>query len=145
MLVDFYHLSSIGPERVLAQIGEKLLGNGERLLVVADSERLAILDVQLWTHPPGSFLPHGLSGAPRAEAQPVLLSPVAQALNGAANIALADGRWNEEALGFARVFYLFDESRIDEARAAWRRLRSNPDAECRYWKRSGEGQWVKGP
>ncbi|HEY0413638.1 MAG TPA: DNA polymerase III subunit chi [Allosphingosinicella sp.] len=142
MIVDFYHLTATPLERVLPSIGEKVLASGERLLVVAEAGLLARLDEQLWTHAKDSFLPHGRE---RAESQPILLSEAAEAANGATNIALADGAWRDEALGFARTFYFFDNSRLDEARGVWRSLTSRADAQPRYWKQDERGKWVQGP
>ena len=130
---------------MLPQICEKVLAGGERLLVVAEGELLGQLDAQLWTYARDAFLPHGRSDKPDPEAQPVLLSPEPVPLNGAANVALADGRWRDEALGFARTFYMFDAAHLDEARASWRTLKSNDEAELRYWKQDERGKWVQGP
>jgi DNA polymerase-3 subunit chi len=142
MIVDFYHLSASPLERVLPNICEKVLGSGERLLVVAEEELLPRLDEQLWTYAKDSFLPHGLG---RAGTQPILLSVEPAAANGATHIALADGRWREEALGFARTFYFFDGDRLDEARGVWRALKAKAEAEPRYWKQDERGKWVQGP
>jgi DNA polymerase-3 subunit chi len=144
MHVDFYHLTASPLERVLPAIAEKVTAQGGRLLIVADEPLLAGLDRLLWTYAPDSFLTHGLASAPGAEAQPVLISAEAAAVNGAANVALADGRWREEALGFERAFYFFDAGRLDEARAAWRALKDRDGVEPRYWKQL-EGRWVQGP
>ena len=144
MLVDFYHLTMSPIERVLPRICEKLLAANERLLVVAEPGLLEQLDGQLWSHPRDSFLPHGRHDGPEPGEQPVLLSPEPDALNGAQNIALADGRWRDEALTFARAFYFFDSAHIEEARQSWRALKDKPEAECRYWKQV-EGKWVQGP
>jgi DNA polymerase-3 subunit chi len=141
MIVDFYHLSASPLERVLPSIAEKVLAGGGRLLVVAEPDRLARLDEQLWSYAKDSFLPHGRE---RAESQPVLLSDKAEAANGASNLALADGRWREEALGFERTFYFFDNDGREDAREAWRSLRNRPQVEARYWKQEG-GRWVQGP
>ncbi|HEX8513195.1 MAG TPA: DNA polymerase III subunit chi [Allosphingosinicella sp.] len=142
MIVDFYHLTASPLERVLPSIAEKVLAGGERLVVVAEPELLARLDEQLWSYAKNSFLPHGRD---RAESQPVLLSPEPAPANGAANIALADGRWREEALGFARAFYFFDNDAREGAREAWRALKGRPEVEARYWKQDERGKWVQGP
>jgi DNA polymerase III subunit chi len=142
VIVDFYHLGASPLERVLPSICEKVLASGARLLVVADEDLLPRLDEQLWTYAKDSFLPHGSA---RAEAQPILLSAEPAAANGAANVALADGRWREEALGFERCFYLFDASRLDEARNVWRGLKAKADVQPRYWKQDEQGKWVQGP
>ena len=144
MIVDFYHLSASPLERVLPAICEKVLASGGRLLVVADEPQLDALDRLLWTHAPDSFLPHGRSDGAGAESQPILLSPAAQAANGAANIALADGLFRDEALGFERAFYFFDAAHLDAARASWRALKGREGVETRYWKQV-DGRWVQGP
>ena len=141
MRVDFYHLASVPLERALPSICEKLLAQGERLLIVAAPEQLDRLDSELWTFAADSFLPHGREG----EGQPILLSPEPKAVNGAANIALADGRWHEEALGFERAFYFFDGGLIEEARATWRALNGRAGVEPHYWKQDERGKWVEGP
>jgi DNA polymerase-3 subunit chi len=142
MIVDFYHLSASPLERVLPAICEKLLASGDRLLVVAEGELLARIDDSLWSYSPDSFLPHGIQAA---AAQPILLSADAVPANGARNVVLADGAWREAALDFERVFYFFDSAHLDEARGAWRTLKSNSQVQPRYWKQDEAGKWVQGP
>ena len=145
MLVDFYHLAASPLERVLPRICERLLDGGERLLVVAEAERLDALDTLLWSYARDSFLPHGRSGQAGAEGQPILLSATPEAANGAENIALADGQWRDEALAFGRAFYFFDHGHLDAARGSWRALKERPEVERRYWKQDEGGKWVQGP
>jgi DNA polymerase-3 subunit chi len=142
MIVDFYHLTASPLERVLPSIAEKVVAGGGRLLVVAGTDLLARLDEQLWTYAKDSFLPHGRD---RAETQPILLSGDPVPANRAANIALADGRWREEALGFERAFYFFDDSGREQARDAWRGLKGRQEVEARYWKQDERGKWIQGP
>ncbi|HEX9948499.1 MAG TPA: DNA polymerase III subunit chi [Allosphingosinicella sp.] len=142
MIADFYHLTASPLERVLPSIAEKVVAGGGRLLVVAEPDLLARLDEHLWSYARDSFLPHGRG---RPESQPVLLSTEPEPANGAANIALADGRWRDEALGFERAFYFFDAGGLDPARAAWRALKGRPEIEARYWKQDERGKWVQGP
>jgi DNA polymerase-3 subunit chi len=142
MIVDFYHLSASPLERVLPAICEKLLTSGDRLLVVAEGDLLARIDESLWSYSADSFLPHGTQSA---AAQPILLSAEALPANGARNVALADGIWREAALDFERVFYFFDSAHLDEARGAWRALKTRSEAEPRYWKQGEAGKWVQGP
>ena len=142
MIVDFYHLTASPLERVLPSIAEKVVAGGGRLLVVAEGDLLERLDELLWSYSRDSFLPHGRE---RAESQPVLLSESPQAPNSAASIALADGRWRDEALGFERTFYFFDNDGREGAREAWRALKGRPEVEARYWKQDERGKWVQGP
>ena len=146
--VDFYRLTRDPVERVLPAIATRILGNGDRLLVVAAPamQRQAI-DEALWTLNPSSFLPHGNAGSPDEEIEPILISGTLAASppNGAAFVALADGEWREEALGFERTFLLFDNSRIDDARATWRSLAAREDIDNRFWKQDDRGRWSEGP
>ncbi len=142
MIADFYHLTASPLERVLPSVAEKVLAGGERLLVVAEPGLLARLDEQLWSYAGDSFLPHGRE---RPESQPILLSTEPDAANGATNVALADGRWRDQALAFARAFYFFDNDGREAAREAWRALKAKPEVEARYWKQDERGKWLQGP
>ncbi len=143
MLVDFYHLEASTLERVLPSICEKVLASGERLLLVAEEDQLGRFDELLWSYAPDSFIPHARRERPNPEQQPILLSETAEPLNEAANIALADGRWRDEALSFQRIFYLFDAGQVDPARRTWRALKAKADVEARYWKQDARGKWMQ--
>ncbi len=144
MRVDFYQLApGTGAEGIAAALAGKLLGDGERLLVVAsDEQMLARLDRQLWDHSPTSFLPHGVAGGADDPRQPVLLATGTEAPNGARNLLIADGEWREAALGFERTFYLFDQDSLDAARAAWKALKGRDGLERHYWANE-EGKWIE--
>ena len=144
MQVDFYHLTTMAVERALPKIAEKIIGNGGRLLVVAESatQRQA-LDRLLWTYSPESFLPHGEAGGADDAAQPVLLSGSTVAANAARNIALVDGVWRDAALEFDRAFHFFDADRIAEARTAWKALADRDGVTRNYWKQNDDGRWEK--
>jgi DNA polymerase III subunit chi len=142
--VDFYHLTHSPVERVLPRIAERVLAYGGRLLIVSGDDMLAErLDGHLWNYRPESFLPHGRAGKPGEADQPVLIGATCDAVNGARNIALADGVWREEALNSDRAFLFFSDDRITEARATWRALAAQPDLERRYWKQDEAGKWSR--
>jgi DNA polymerase-3 subunit chi len=142
--VDFYHLTGTPVEGVLPRIAERVLQEGGRLLVVAADEGLAQrLDEHLWKYRPESFLPHGRATKPGAADQPILIAGSCESLNAADNIALADGLWRDESLSFERVFLLFGEDRIAEARAAWRDLGDRHGVERRFWKQDEAGKWSR--
>ena len=144
MQVDFYHLTQVPLERVLPQIAEKVLATGGRLVIVAgDMAQRAKLDQLLWTYAPESFLPHGQAGGVDDGRQPVLIAEGPEAANGARNIALVDGIWRDEALGFDRAFHFFDEEAIGAARAAWKGLAERDGVERNYWKQNDAGRWEK--
>ncbi len=143
MRVDFYQLGAVPLEQVIASLSEKLLGQGERLLVVgSDDAQLARLDRLLWDQGPTSFLPHGSAGGSEDARQPILLSTTPDAANRARNLLIADGSWREAALAFDRAFHLFDAETVEEARDAWRSLASRTDVERHYWANE-DGRWVE--
>ncbi len=145
MRVDFYQLTRDPAEKVLPVIAQKILDQGQRLLIVStDKGQLEGISKALWSWKPDSFLAHQEAGDGDDSIQPILLSQVPIAANGAKFIALADGIWCDEAMSFDRAFYLFPTERTDDARAAWRALGDNADIERRYWKQDG-GKWVQGP
>ena len=146
--VDFYRLTRDPVERVLPALATRVLGNGDRLLVVAASamQRQAI-DEALWTLNPVSFLPHGHAGSPDEAIEPVLISGTLEPPppNRASHLAIADGEWRDAALEFERTFLLFDNSRIDDARALWRTLAAREAVDNRFWKQDENGRWSEGP
>ena len=143
MKVDFYQLGGAPVESVIAALAGKLLGDGERLLIIAaDEGMLARLDRQLWDQGEASFLPHGVAGGPDDARQPVLLSTTPDTPNLARNILIADGEWRDAALAFERAFYLFDEATLTGARMAWKLLAGREGVERRYWARQ-DGRWVQ--
>ena len=111
MRVDFYQLGPQGHDGVIGSIAGKVLGEEQRLLIVADDEALlARLDRLLWDEGAASFLPHGIAGGADDSRQPILLSNTLEAANDARFLTLADGQWRSGAETFDRVFLLFDNS-----------------------------------
>ena len=144
MQVDFYHLTAAPLERVLPRIAERVIDSGQRLLIVSadDAQRVA-LDRLLWSYTPESFLPHALAGAGDDAAQPVLIAADLTAGNGARHVAIVDGAWRDEALGFDRAFHFFDVESLTAARAAWKSLGAHDGVERRYWKQDDDGRWTQ--
>ncbi|MBK6801833.1 MAG: DNA polymerase III subunit chi [Novosphingobium sp.] len=142
MRVDFYQLSRGPVERELPPLARRVLETGERLLVVsADTAQLGRIDEGLWAGRE-SFLAHGRAGEPHQERQPILLANELAPANGARFVALADGRWRDEAERFERVFLFFDLATIDDARATWRRLKDREGMERNYWQQQDKG-WTR--
>ncbi|MCA1748260.1 MAG: DNA polymerase III subunit chi [Parasphingopyxis sp.] len=145
MRVDFYQLGGRPVEEVVPQLAAKVLESGAKLLLVAGEETLrARLDEALWTFEPASFLPHGAAGEDSEACQPILLAENADTAGTDRLTMLADGLWRDAALASERVFYLFGQDRLDDARAAWRGLADRDDAARQYWKQDG-GRWREGP
>ena len=143
MQVDFYHLTRDSAERVLPALAARTLALGQRMLVLSgDAAQREALSQALWTHSPESFLAHGELDGENPALQPILLADRVEPANGARFVALADGLWRDEALGFERVFLLFGEATIAGARRAWVSLGEHEGLERHYWKQDG-GKWVE--
>ena len=142
MLVDFYQLGGMSPDKVIASIAGKILSDHGRLLIVDEDEAaLSRLDRLLWSEDSASFLPHGLAGGVDDARQPVLLSTSEDSPNQARNMLIADGGWRDSALTYDRAFFLFGEDKIEGARLAWKLLSGREGVERRYWANEG-GKWV---
>ena len=144
MLVDFYQLGGIALESLIGRLAERLLGENQRLLIVAEDELLlARLDRLLWDQSPTSFLPHGIAGGADDQRQPILLSTSPDAPNLARNMLIADGQWRDSALGYDRAFFLFDTALVADARLAWKLLAGREGVERRYWAQEEGGGWTQ--
>jgi DNA polymerase-3 subunit chi len=145
--VDFYRLTRDPAARVVPALAERVLAAGERLLVVAADEGLrSAISEALWGHKPEAFLAHGPAEGETARLDPIILArELAPPANGATMLLLADGVWREGALDFARSFFLFDNSRIDDARSVWRMLARAEGVEAHFWLQDERGRWQEGP
>jgi DNA polymerase III subunit chi len=144
--VLFYHLEQQGLEKVLPNLVEKTLERGWRAVVQAGSpERLAAIDLALWTYKEESFLAHGMAKDGHAAEQPVYLTTGPETPNGAGVRFLVDGAEMEAFSGFVRIVCLFDGNDSDavaKARAQWTAAKG---AGCpvTYWQQSAAGKWEK--
>jgi len=146
MQVDFYQLTQSTAEQAVVQLAANTLAAGQCLLVVHPDVGLRErLGQALWSAPAAKgaerFLANGLAGGAHDARQPILLSDRVEAANGAKFLVLADGQWREGE-GFDRVFFVFDGSTIENARACWRMLGEREGLERNYWKQES-GRWVK--
>lgn len=148
--VDFYQLTRDPAPVLVAQLADKALGAGERLIVVAGHRPLRdAISRALWERKPTSFLPHGPVDGPDAAGDPILLADAAvpaPAPNGAGLAVLADGGWADAALTYARAILMFEPAQAEPARAAWRALKAADSAPAlHYWRQAEDGTWREGP
>lgn len=142
MKLDFWQVTDDPVEKVVALIARRVLGEGERVLVVAaDPEQRAAIARALWEAGPESFMANGEADAPGADRQPVLLAAEPAPANGASHVILADGTFRE-CDGFARVFLLFPPDLAPAARLAWRAVDGREGLERAYFAQE-DGRWVK--
>ena len=142
MKVDFWQLSRDPAEKVVAMIAARVLGEGERLLVVsADAEQRKAMSRALWESSPAAFLANGDAAEPHAGRQPVLLADTCEPVNRASHVIFADGIWRAPE-GLARAFLLFDDATVEAARSVWRSLDGREGLERSFYRQGG-GKWVK--
>ena len=142
MKVDFWQLSRDPVEKVVALIASRVMGEGERLLVVSKhADQREAISKALWSAGPESFLANGSAGAPGEDRQPILLSDAPEAVNDASHVIFADGEYREPS-GFARAFLLFDDTSVEAARGTWRSLDGKDDLERAFFRQDG-GKWTK--
>jgi DNA polymerase-3 subunit chi len=140
--LDFWQVTDDPVEKVVTLIARRVLGEGERVLVVAaDAGQRAALSRALWEGGSESFLANGEVDALGADRQPILLAAEPDAANGASHVILADGTFRECA-GFARAFLLFPPDLAPAARQAWRAVDGREGVERAYFAQEA-GRWVK--
>lgn len=131
---------------MLPALVEKTLERGWRAVIQAGSqERLAAIDLALWTYKDDSFLAHGTAKDGHPSDQPVYLTTGSETPNAAGVRFLVDGAQAEDFKGFVRIVFMFDGNDADavaQARAQWTAAKS---AGCpvTYWQQSASGKWEK--
>jgi DNA polymerase-3 subunit chi len=144
--VLFYHLERVSLEAVLPSLLERTLERGWRAVVQSgNEERLAALDMVLWTYSDASFLPHGTRRDGFAAEQPIYLTTSDDTPNGARVRFLVDGAAAAGFDGLLRAVYVFDgrdEEAVALAREEWRKAVSAGCA-VTYWRQSEAGRWEK--
>jgi len=144
--VLFYHLEQQTLEKVLPSLLEKTLQRGWRAVVQTGTpERLAAIDLALWTYRDDSFLPHGAAKDGYAAEQPVYLTTTGETPNGAGVRFLVDGAEAEAFSGFVRIVYLFDGNDTDAVKTARAQWTAAKGAGCpvTYWQQSPAGKWER--
>jgi DNA polymerase-3 subunit chi len=142
MKIDFWQFSRDPVEKVVTLIAQRVLNEGERLLVVSnDPDQRDAISRGLWKAGPELFLANGEASAPGAQLQPILLAENLDAANGASHVIFADGEFREPS-GFARAFLLFDEVTKPAARKTWSALDDVGGLERSYFEQV-DGKWIK--
>jgi DNA polymerase-3 subunit chi len=132
-------------ERALPRLLEKVLGLGERAVIVTTPERLESLDTALWTYDDRGFLPHGSARDGQAEHQPIWLTDHIERPNGAAVLVLTEAGEPVDLAAWKMAIDLFDggnEAAVAAARTRWRAWQQ-AGHELTYWTQGADGGWSK--
>ena len=159
--IGFYHLTRTAAEEALPKLLGRTLAAGQRACVVCGREaRLKTLDDALWASsdpawlpqgsarragppPPPPPPPHGSARTGEADLQPIWLSVLPEAPNGARFLFRLHGTEADPA-GWERVFDLFDggdEAAVAAARQRWAAEKA-AGHRLTYWQQ-GERGWQK--
>lgn len=142
--VSFYHLQRSRLEDALPLLLEKTLEAGKRAVVRVGSEQQAEqLSGHLWSYQQDSWLPHGTAKDTRPEDQPVWLTAVDEAPNGATFLFLSDGAECPDITSYERCFELFDGNDGAQVAAARKRWKAYKEAghPLKYLQQSEQGRW----
>ncbi|QMU60158.1 MAG: DNA polymerase III subunit chi [Boseongicola sp.] len=139
----FYHVTERPLESTLRTLVTKSLANNWRVTIKCpDSELTERIDRILWQG--DGFLPHGVSGGPHDERQPVLLTDSDTANGAQCVIVLGNSKLDvEDVRETERYCILFDgadDSAVSNAREQWRAI-SSAGISAQYWAET-DGSWV---
>ena len=109
MQLDFYQIGRTELEQVMLLLLRKTLVANQKALILCPMPAASAVDIALWTHEPGSWIPHGLDDANGADFCPVWVSSdmAANPIN-AEYLFLLHGSVPAQWTGFTRCFCLFD-------------------------------------
>jgi DNA polymerase-3 subunit chi len=142
--VGFYHLQSSRLEHALPRLLEKIVSLGHNIVVLAgSSERVKVLNEQLWTFDDRSWLPHGTREDGHGAAQPVYLTTAEENPNQANVLVCIDGVRPDYAVAFERVVDMFDgrdDEAVAQARKRWQDYRQG-GLDLTYWQQRENGGW----
>ena len=142
--IGFYHLQRMRLEQALPRLLEKIVSLDLRVILLAgSSERLSVLNEQLWTYADRSWLPHGTREDGHNAAQPIYLTLEEENPNNASVLVCIDGVEPGFIAGFDRVVDMFDgrdDDAVSAARARWRRYKE-AGMDLTYWQQMDNGGW----
>lgn len=143
----FYHLTESRLDEALPPLLEKSLERGWRVSVhVGSEERRDALDSLLWTYRDESFLPHGPDrGDALSARQPILLTLVPDAANGATVRFAVDGAEVPSLEGCDRLVLMFDghdQVQLETARGQWKTLKAEGH-QLTYWQQTPDRRWER--
>jgi len=143
----FYQLRHSNLTQALLGILPKALERGMRAhILCASQERMADLNMRLWTEDPNSFLPHGIVGEGEANHQPVLLSITNNMpANDAKLLILTDGADTAQPDLYDLICVMLDggdEAALVAGRSIWTHAKAAGHV-ASYWVQGEKGGWIE--
>lgn len=143
--IDFYQLAGDGRYQLAAQLAEKTLAVGKKLVIYCLKEEAADLSRALWVSQHQNFLAHAIDEADGAEFAQVWISTELDKNHIGAEFAMClSGLVLPDMAAFERQFVLFngkDDSALATARDQWKLWRNSYQGKCRYFAKTDDGRW----
>ena len=145
--IDFYQIGQAGLEPVLLMLLKKTLAAKQKALVLCPMPAARAIDIALWSHDPGSWIPHGLDDSKGVDHCDVWVSSdmMANQIN-AEFLFLLHGSAPAQFTDFTRCFCLFDgksDAQLQQARNQWKEWQQIANITLGYYAQNAEGDWDK--
>ncbi len=142
--IRFYHLQKKSADAVLAELAERALSRGHRIIVrTRDENETNRLNDFLWTFRPDSFLPHGTANDLKPDMQPIFLTAARDNPNNADCIFLMPGCVTDQIDDYKLCCDILDgrdEEQIQQGRSRWKDWKSQ-NHNMSYWQQNDAGKW----
>ena len=143
--IDFYQLAGDELDVLAAQLCDKSLAVGKKIIIYCDKEMAASVSRALWVIRDLSFLAHGTDQDEGAEFASIWISTDLSKNQIEAEFAITlSGELVPDITSFERLFILFngkDEASLTTARAHWKENASAHAGHCRYFAKTDDGNW----
>ena len=143
--IDFYQLTGGSVAELAAQLAEKCLSVGKKLIIYCEKDQSSDVSRALWTSQDQNFIAHAIDNADGAEFADIWISTDLGTNQISAEFAMClSGLETPNMTSFERQFILFDggdENALSVARQQWKNYAQTYQGKCRYFARTNEGRW----
>jgi DNA polymerase-3 subunit chi len=145
MQISFYHLTKTNVEEALPKLLEKVLETENKSIVLCNEEsKVKLIDGVLWSVGGARFIPHATANDNDIEHHPIFVT--AQKENPINANFLVDLNLDNSDFykDFQRTMLIFsgsNESELRQARSLWKKFKTDPAAELKYFQQNEKGNW----
>ena len=143
--IDFYQQAGDEIPQLAAQLADKCVSSGKKLMIYCLKEQASAVSRALWVLQDQSFLAHGIDNQDGHEFADIWISTDVNSNPINAEYAMPlSGVILPDMSQFERHFILFngkDEAALKMAREQWKEFAQDYKGHCRYFAKSEEGRW----
>ena len=143
--IDFYQQAGDDVPQLAAQLADKCVSSGKKLVIYCAEEQASAISRALWVLQDQSFLAHGIDHQDGAEFADIWISTDVSLNPIDAEYAMPlSGLTLPDMSQFERHFILFngkDDIALSNAREKWKDFAQDYKGHCRYFAKSEEGRW----